>query len=86
MLFFLKARDDNLLLLISGLIAQIQENQKVWNQNRMIGDLFGFGKQIKIGKKHEVLGDLIKVLAMKPQYFRSITLINSVLVLNQFYE
>lgn len=105
LLSFLMAKDDNMILLMTGLLRQIQKNHALWSDEAaskvLVSDLFGLQnfdrdwanseegpmKQLyKNDSPVSVIGNLLKILEMNPQYFRSYTLLHCLSVLDHFYS
>ena len=77
------AKDDNMILLITGLLQQICRNEQIWLDEPKIVDLFGMsgGDEDYV----QIISNLLTIFEIRPQYFRFFTLHNCMNVINHFY-
>ena len=100
-LSFLMAKDDNMILLMSGLISRIQQMPELWRDSPWVSDFFGLTsidetwKQLSKQEKAlatrnpeicpSLIENILKIFEIQPQYFRWFTLQHCVNLINDFY-
>lgn len=74
----MQAKDDNLILLISGFIQQIQRNHRVWYDEAALSDLFGL-KGLNAKLENAATMSLKEVLQVHDKNTGCLSIINNLL-------